>query len=97
MIISRIIDGKNVDIVLTAQELRDARWVAEEEYDKEYVLDLADIYEEEEVKSILKNDAQVRARVAHVFRKYMDEQIDGEAEYNCFRWAVDDCVELGKE
>lgn len=97
MKIKRIIHGEEVEIELTSEELRSARWVAEEEYDKQYVLDLADIYEEDEVKAILKNDAQVRARVAHVFRKYMDEQIDGEAEYNCFRWAVDDCVELGKE
>lgn len=93
MKIKRIIHGEEVEIELTSEELRSARWVAEEEYDKQYVLGLADIFGFEEVKELLKNDPQLRSDVARQFRVYMDEQIDGETECNCFLQAVEYCME----
>ena len=93
MKIKRTIHGEEVEIELTSEELRSARWVAEEEYDKQYVLDLADMFCDEEMKELLKTNERIRTRVAHLFRKYMDEQIDGEAEFNCFNWAVEYCME----
>lgn len=93
MKIKRIIHGEEVEIELTSEELRSARWVAEEEYDKQYVLDLAYMFCDKETRLLLKHDQQFRSEVARQFRVYMDEQIDGETECNCLRWAVEYCME----
>jgi len=81
-----------VEIELTSQELADAFYEKEHQWDEDYVLDLAmysadgcaDNDPEMERLNALRSDPELLSRVAYRYRKYMLDQISGDAEYDCF-------------
>lgn len=92
MKIRREVDGIIYEFELTPQEMYDAYYEKEHEWDMNYVIELAeysadgcaDNDPEMERLNALRTDPELHSRVAYRYRKYMDAQISGEAEYDCF-------------
>lgn len=93
MKICREVNGVPMEFELTAQEMRDAYYEKEHEWDMNYVLALADATadgdrpETVERRDALHSGRELLNRVAHRYRKYMDDAVTGDEEYSCFEWA----------
>lgn len=93
MKIHREVDGIIREFELTPQEMADAYYEKEHEWDMYWVDGLAemnadaDFPETVERLNVLRSDPELCSRVAHRYRKYMDDCVTGEEEYECFRAA----------
>lgn len=80
-----------VEIELTSQEMADAYYAKEHEWDMDYVLDLAEWAADEdrpetvERLNALRSDPELCSHVAYRFRKYLNDWVSGDEEAECFR------------
>ena len=99
MTIKRTIDGREIEIELTSQELTAAYYEAEHMWDMRYLRDVCEYVNEErypvdEMQRRLESDPEFRSRVAYRYRKYLDDCVTGEDEINCFLYAYEYCTEV---
>lgn len=91
MKIHREVNGVLMEFELTSQEMMDAYYAKEHEWDMNYVLDLAewaadyDRPDTVERLDALRSDPELLSRTAYRYRKYMDDYITGDAESENFR------------
>ena len=91
MKIHREVGGIIREFELTSQEMADAYYEKEHQWDMEYMLDLAlwsaspDRPETEERLKALRSDPELRSRVAYRYRKYLSDWVTGDEEAECFR------------
>ena len=94
MKITREVNGVSVDIVLTEDELRRIYWDAKDAHDKENVLNVAE-WSESDYYDMLRDDPQFLYRVTRRYSRYLEDQVTGEMELDCFEWALEDVVKEG--
>lgn len=93
MKIYREVDGIIREFELTPQEMAVAYYEKEHEWDIGWVLDLAEMNADEDMPetverlNALRSDRELLSRVAHRYRKYMDDAVTGDEEFSCFDWA----------
>lgn len=91
MKIRREVDGIIREFELTPQEMADAYYEKEHEWDIGWVLDLAEMNADEDMPetverlNALRSDPELCSRVARRYRKYMEDCVTGDEEYECFR------------
>ena len=84
-----------VEIELTSQELADAFYEKEHQWDEDYVIELAEMNSDEDFPetierlNALRSDPELLSRVAYRYRKYMLDWVTGDEEYECFRDAYE--------
>lgn len=89
MVIKREVDGKELEFTLAKNEMTDAFYEMQHKWDKEYILNMIEMYDdlddEDYVKMAerLRTDDELLDRVAYRYRKYMGDLENGEAEYEC--------------
>jgi hypothetical protein len=87
-------DGKQIE--LTNEEMTEAYYEQQHKWDMEYVSnEIPYLLEEEESDRVnrLRNDKEFCDKVAHRFRKYLEDIITGEDEQYCWEDACDYVIE----
>jgi len=99
MTIKRTIDGREIEIELTEQELTNAYFESEHLWDVKYLCNVLEYVNDEkypvdEMRQRLESDPELRSRVAYRYRKYLDDCVTGEDEIDCFLYAYEYCTEV---
>jgi len=93
MTIQREINGEQIDITLTDRELCDAYYEKQHIWDRQYVLDLAEMSCDPRIQASvtrrldLLNDEEFLDMVAHKYRACMIDEITSDQEYENFVYA----------
>lgn len=83
---------------LTVDEMRDAYWEQQHEFDMEYIANgLIDLFNEtgeyDEMQKKLESNPQFLKRVAYRYRKYLEDLYSCDDEFECLKDAVRYCSE----
>lgn len=90
MKIRREVNGVLMEFELTSQEMMDAYYEKEHQWDMAYMEELAEYLADEDRPETIKrlnairSNAELRSHVAYRWRKYCDGALDGEMEQDNF-------------
>ena len=76
-------------IALTYDEMVETYYQIQHYWDEKYLLDLLDMFDDLDSEEFVKmserliNDGAMRSRVAYRYRKYLEDLITCDEEYNC--------------
>lgn len=94
MKICREVNGVPMEFELTTQETMQAYYDKERQWDEDYVVELAQYLCDDddgpvEMLNALRSDPELRRRVASRYRKYLDDIITTDNEFDCLKWAYE--------
>lgn len=94
MKIRREVDGIIREFELTSQEASEAYWEQEHKWDMNYVLELLEYMWDDDNEPMgmlkaLRDDEDLRSRVAYRYRNYLDQIVTMDDERDCLKWAYE--------